>query len=225
MSRRTWAWVRLAAGAAIIGVLLWRLGSGPFLDGIRTIDGRALLFATVIALGTTVCCAWRWSVVVRGLAPAHAAGMPLGAAVASYYRSQFLNTTLPGGVLGDVHRAVHHGREAGDVPRGARAVVWDRVSGQLVQAVLTVLVLLALPSPVRSSVPVVAALVLAALVVAVLGARALVRHGAARWSRMVRTAVADVRAGVLARRAWPVVLLASSLAVVGHVLTFLVAAR
>ena len=138
-------------------------------------------------------------------------------AVASYYRSQFLNSTLPGGVLGDVHRAVHHGREAGDLPRGARAVVWDRVSGQLVQVVLTVLVLLALPSPVRSSVPVVAALVVGGLVVVVLGCRALLRHGAARWSRMVRTAASDLRTGLLARRAWPVILVASSLAVFGHV--------
>ena len=40
-------------------------------------------------------------------------------AVAAYYRSQFLNTTLPGGVLGDVHRGVRHGRDAGDVGRGA----------------------------------------------------------------------------------------------------------
>jgi len=221
MSRRTWAWVRNVGGAAVIGVLFWRLGTGPFLDGVRTVDGRALLIATVIAMGTTVCCAWRWSVVVRGLG----VGLPMRAAVASYYRSQFLNSTLPGGVLGDVHRAVRHGREAGDLPRGARAVVWDRVSGQLVQAVLTALVLLALPSPVRSSVPVVGGLVVGGLVVVVLGCRALLRHGAARWARMVRTAASDLRTGLLARRAWPVILVASSLAVLGHVLTFLVAAR
>ena len=60
MSRRAWAWVRIVAGAAILGVLVWRLGSGPFLDGLRGVDGRALAVATVIAAGTTVCCAWRW---------------------------------------------------------------------------------------------------------------------------------------------------------------------
>ena len=36
-------------------------------------------------------------------------------AVAAYYRSQFLNLTLPGGVAGDVHRAVRHGREIGRI--------------------------------------------------------------------------------------------------------------
>lgn len=197
MSRRTWAWVRLAGGATVLVVLLWRVGSGPFLDGVRNIDGRALVLAAMIALGTTMCCAWRWSVVVHGLG----VGLSLRAAVAAYYRSQFLNSTLPGGVLGDVHRAVHHGRAAGDLPRGARAVVWDRVSGQGVQLTLTVVVLLALPSPVRSSVP-----VLVGLVVAGTGALYLCCRNLP-WTT------------------WPVILLASSLAVVGHVLTFLVAAR
>jgi uncharacterized membrane protein YbhN (UPF0104 family) len=197
MSSRAWAWARIVVGSAILGVLLWRLGSGPFLDGLRNVDGRALVVATVIAVGTTVCCAWRWSVLVRGLGVV----LPLRRAVAAYYRSQFLNTTLPGGVLGDVHRAVRHGRESGDLPRGARAVVWDRVSGQGVQVVLTVLVLLALPSPVRSSVPVVGVLVVAGVLLVVLCCRA------------------------LPRATWPVVVVASSLAVVGHVVTFLVAAR
>jgi uncharacterized membrane protein YbhN (UPF0104 family) len=197
MSRRAWAWIRLVGGVAVLAVLLWRMGTGPFLDGVRNIDGRALVLAAVIALGTTLCCAWRWSVVVRGLGVV----LPLGPAVAAYYRSQFLNTTLPGGVLGDVHRAVRQGRESGDVRRGARAAVWDRVSGQGVQLAVTVAVLLALPSPVHSSVPVLVLLVVA---------------GAGVLYACCRN---------LPRKTWPVILLASSLAVVGHVLTFLVAAR
>lgn len=221
MSRRTWAWVRLVGGAAILGVLVWRLGSGPFLDGFRAVNGPSLMAATVIAMGTTVCCAWRWSVIVRGMG----VGLPMRVAVASYYRSQFLNSTLPGGVLGDVHRAVRHGRDAGDLPRGARAVVWDRVSGQAVQILLAMVVLLALPSPVRSSVPAVAALVAVGLIALVLGVRALARGGTARWSRAVRTVVSDLRTGVFAQTSWPVIVVASALAVVGHVLMFLVAAR
>src|SRR6185312_16555407 len=68
----------------------------------------------------------------------------------AYYRSIFLNLTLPGGVVGDVHRGVRHGRDAGDVGRGLRAVAWERTAGQVVQALLTLVILLALPSPVRS---------------------------------------------------------------------------
>ena len=40
-------------GAAIFAVLFWRLGTGPFLDGIRTVDGPALAAAAAIALLTT----------------------------------------------------------------------------------------------------------------------------------------------------------------------------
>ena len=68
--------------------------------------------------------------------------LPLRTAVADCYRSIFLNATLPGGVLGDVHRAVNHGREVGDVGRGVRAVFWERTAGQIVQSVLVVVVLL-----------------------------------------------------------------------------------
>lgn len=212
MSARTWVWVRLLGGSTILALILWSVGSGPFLDGLRMVDGGALAVAVVIAIGTTVCCAWRWSVLVRGLG----VGLSMGEAVAAYYRSQFLNSTLPGGVLGDVHRAVRHGREAGDLPRGARAVVWDRVSGQIVQIVLAVVVLLALPSPVRSSIPVVAALLAVGLFALALGVRALAPGG---------TFVTDLRTGVLARGAWPVIVVASAMAVAGHVLMFLVAAR
>ena len=87
--------------------------------------------------------------------------------MAAYYRSQFLNTTLPGGVLGDVHRGVSHGRDVGDVGRGLRAVAWERSAGQVVQIVLAVALLLVLPSPVRSSMPTVAVV----LAVVLVGAR------------------------------------------------------
>lgn len=226
MSRTAWTWARLLGGAAILAVLLWRLGTGPFLDGIRTIDARALAAAAGIALLTTVSSAWRWRLVARGLG----VGVPMGTAVAAYYRSQFLNTTLPGGVLGDVHRGVSHGRDVGDVGRGLRAVAWERSAGQVVQIVLAVTLLLVLPSPVRSSMPAVAVLLVAALVVAGLLARALPRSSRfraapSRLVRGLRTAGADIRSGLLAQRAWPWILLASVVVVVGHTATFIIAAR
>ena len=36
---------RPLGGAAILAALIWRLGTGPFLDGIRMIDGWSLLAA------------------------------------------------------------------------------------------------------------------------------------------------------------------------------------
>ena len=60
--------------------------------------------------------------------------MTLRAAAAAYYRSQFLNSVLPGGVLGDVHRGVTH--------RAMGSVVAERVVGQAVQVALAGLVVL-----------------------------------------------------------------------------------
>ncbi|HEX2412645.1 MAG TPA: lysylphosphatidylglycerol synthase domain-containing protein, partial [Solirubrobacteraceae bacterium] len=91
MTRR---WVPLAAAAATLSFLIWRLGTGPFLDGLGTVDGEALAAASGLAVLTTICCAWRWRIVARGLG----VDLPLGTAVSAYYRSLFLNVTLPGGV-------------------------------------------------------------------------------------------------------------------------------
>jgi uncharacterized membrane protein YbhN (UPF0104 family) len=221
MSRTAWAWARLAGAAVTFTVLVWRLGTGPFLDGVRTVDGRALAAASGIAVLTTVCCAWRWKIVARGLG----IDLPLPAAVAAYYRSLFLNVTLPGGVVGDVHRGVSHGRDVSDVGRGLRAVAWERSAGQVVQVILTVVVLLVLPSPVHSSMPLVAIALVLAVVGVVLVARARPGGGRSRWAR-VRSAVAgDIRDGLLARRAWLGIALASALVVGGHAVTFLIAAR
>jgi uncharacterized membrane protein YbhN (UPF0104 family) len=221
VSRTVWKWARLVAPALTLAVLVWRLGTGPFLDGVRTVDGRALAAAAGLAVLTTVCSAWRWKTVAAGLG----VELSLPAAVAAYYRSQFLNVTLPGGVVGDFHRGVSHGRDVSDVGRGLRAVAWERAAGQVVQAVLTVVVLLALPSPVRSSTPLVAT----AVVVAVVGIGLLVRArpGGARsaWARFRSAAAGDIRDGLLARRAWPGIALASALVVAGHTATFLIAAR
>ena len=146
----------------------------------------------------------------------------LPAAVAAYYRSQFLNITLPGGVVGDVHRGVRHGRDGRRRPRVAGRR-WERSAGQVVQVVLTVVVLLALPSPVRSSMP------LVAIAARRRGARrrALSRArpagGRSRWARAERVA-GDIRDGLLARRAWPASR-SLSLVVAGHTATFLIAAR
>ena len=218
-SRRALSWwLHLAAAAGTLAVLVWSLGTGPFLDGLRAVDAGALAAASGLAVLTTVCCAWRWRIVAGGLG----IELPLGTAVAAYYRSLFLNVTLPGGVAGDVHRGISHGRDTSDVGRGLRAVAWERLAGQVVQAVLTVAVLLALPSPVRASMPLVALALLAAAAALTLAARARAAAGRARW----RSAAArELRDGLLARRAWPAVALASALVVAGHAVTFLIAAR
>jgi glycosyltransferase 2 family protein len=189
-----WRWIQLTVAGTTLAVLVWRLGTGPFLDGLRAVDAWALAAASGLAVVTTVCCAWRWRIVARGLG----VDLPLGTAVAAYYRSLFLNLTLPGGVVGDVHRGFSHGHDTSDVGRGLRGVVWERVAGQIVQVLLTVSVLLVLPSPVHAVVPLAAVGLLALVAGVVLAVR---------------------------MRAWPAIALASALVVAGHAATFLIAAR
>jgi uncharacterized membrane protein YbhN (UPF0104 family) len=221
MRGTAWARARPVAAAAILAAVVWRLGLGPFLDGARAVDGAALAAGAAIGALTAVCCAWRWTTVARGL------GLRLSfpAAVAAYYRSVFLNLTLPAGIAGDVHRGISHGRDVRDVGLALRAVAWERTAGQVVQAVVTVAVLVALPSPVRPSVPLVVFALVAAVIFIVLVRRTRLGEGGSRWARVRGAVVGDIRNALLARRAWPAIVLASVLVVIGHAITFVIAAR
>jgi uncharacterized membrane protein YbhN (UPF0104 family) len=151
--------------------------------------------------------------------------MSLPSAVAAYYRALFLNLTLPTGIAGDVHRGVSHGRKAQDVGRGVKAVVWERGAGQVVQAVLMISLLLVLPSPVRSVMPFVAIAAIGLAGAVVLAGRMQVGGANSRLMRLRSAVLDDLRNGVLHRNALPAILLASTVAVLGYALMFLVAAR
>jgi uncharacterized membrane protein YbhN (UPF0104 family) len=220
-SASLWSRLRTLGGVAILALLVWRVGAGPFLHGLRVVNGWAVVAAVGLGALTTLACAWRWTLVAGGL------GIRLDAraAFAAYYRSLFLNSTLPGGVLGDVHRAVRHGRDAGDLGRGVRAVVWERSAGQVVQLVLTAAVLVIMPSPVRSHLPAVAAIAAAVALVVVLLPLVLPHEGPSRWARLLRSVAADVRNGLFSGYRWVGIILASAAVVAGHTATFLIAAR
>ncbi|MCW2784414.1 MAG: hypothetical protein JWP74_931 [Marmoricola sp.] len=126
--------VRLAVAAVVLAVLVWQLGTGPFADGLRDTNLGAVLVALVVTAATTWCCALRWSLVSARFGEP----VPLRTAYVAYYRSQLVNATLPGGVVGDVGRGVRH---------GLRPVLAERVLGQVVQVVLVGVLLL--PSPGR----------------------------------------------------------------------------
>jgi uncharacterized membrane protein YbhN (UPF0104 family) len=221
MSRALWAGGRVVGPILTLTILVWRLGASPFIDGLRMVDCGALAAAAGLAVLTTVCCAWRWKLVACGLG----VELSLPAAVAAYYRSLFLNVTLPGGVVGDIHRGVSHGREVGDVGRGLRSVAWERIAGQAVQVLLTVVLLLALPSPVKSFMPPVAVALAVTLAGLVLVARAGGNGRWSPWARLRSAAAGDIRDGLCTRRAWPGITLASALVVGGHAATFVLAAR
>ncbi|MFL6061524.1 MAG: lysylphosphatidylglycerol synthase domain-containing protein [Marmoricola sp.] len=113
-------WLRVAGGALVILVLVHEVGAEPLVDGLRATSPWAVLAALVLTAGTTWCCAVRWSLVSARLGSA----VPALAAYKAYYRSQLINATLPGGVVGDVQRSLRH---------GWRGVLLERGIGQVVQ--------------------------------------------------------------------------------------------
>jgi uncharacterized membrane protein YbhN (UPF0104 family) len=213
--------LRPAVGVTVLWFLGRQVGAAPFKDGLRAVTWQGVAAAVTLTALTTVCSAWRWRVVARAL------GVDIGlpGAVCAYYRSLFLNSVLFGGVLGDVHRAVTHGRRAGDVVRGLRAVAWERLCGQVIQAVVTAVVLLTLPSPVRPALPYVLAGIAGVAGCAALVMSVAARLGRSRPARAARVIATDLRRGLLVRGVWPRLTLASVLVVAGHTATFVIAAR
>jgi uncharacterized membrane protein YbhN (UPF0104 family) len=202
MQRAAWTWVRRVAALGILALLVQRLGTGPFLAGLRSLSPAVLLAGLGLTAVTTAAAALRWRTVVLALG----GRLPLRAAVLAYYRSQFLNSALPGGIVGDLHRGIQHGRDGGSVGRGVRAVVWERVAGQVVFVALALLVLLGFDSPVRPAVPWVAAAVLVVLA----------------FAGLAPVVLADL-GRLLSRRAWPVVVATSVVVAAGHTAIFLLA--
>ncbi|MFD3683580.1 lysylphosphatidylglycerol synthase domain-containing protein [Nocardiopsis sp. NPDC058631] len=216
------AWARTLAGAAVLAAVVWWYPREAFTDAFSAVDAVSALAALVVGGATTVLCAARWRVVACGVG----LRLPFRRAVADYYLSVFLNAALPAGVLGDVNRAVGHGRSSGDLGRGVRAVVLERTVGQAVLASAGAVLLLALPAallgPGLRAVGVSAGIMaLAALAVAA-GLRA-GRARQARWWRGLRTAASDARAGVFAHG--PLLVALSAAALAGHVSLFVLAAR
>ncbi|MBR8743971.1 lysylphosphatidylglycerol synthase transmembrane domain-containing protein [Nocardiopsis sp. MG754419] len=216
--------VRPLLGLAVLAGVVWWYPLEAFTDAFEAVDAPAVAAALVIGAVTTVLCASRWVLVARGVGLC----LPWGRAVGDYYRAVFLNAVLPAGVLGDVHRAVSHGRYAGDLPRGVRAVVLERMAGQSVLAVTCTVLLFTLPTAllgpglltVAASVGL---FVVAALVVAV--GRLVGRRRGARWWRTLSATVSDTRAGLFTMATGPGVVLLSVAALSGHLALFLVAAR
>ena len=218
--RRALQW---AFGAAIVVGTIAVVGTGPLVRGLLAVSPAALLVATLLTAAATCAAAWRWRTVSWQLG----LPMPWTRAVAAYYRSQFVNTVLPGGVIGDVHRAYRHGTSSAELPIAARAVAMERVAGQLVQAVVTVGALAALglgsglSAWLSASLPAVARAATAVALLALAALVVVVASGRAR--RMLRHELSLLRAVFRAPLATLSIAAASVVVVAAHAGTFVVA--
>ena len=221
MSRSVWAWGRVVGSALTLAVLVWRLGAGPFLDGhpLSRRRGAGGSGRHPSADHGVLCVAVedrrRWS------------------------RRRFVTARCGGGVLPVAVPQRHAARRdrgrrpSRGQPRSRRERRRPRVAvrrvGTLRRAGRS-----GPPDGSRST----RAAVARALVHAAggdRGCRGGTRHrargaGAARWRSVcvgatLGAAAGDIRDGLLSRRAWPGIALASLLVVAGHAATFLIAAR
>lgn len=227
LNRRLKALLRAVAAGAIVGALVWHLGTDAFLAGLGALSTGPILAALGAGIVWTVCSAARWRLVARQLG----VWLPWSTAVADSYRAQFLNMVLPTGLLGDVHRAVSHGHQVGDLARGARVVALERLAGQVVLVGAALVLLASQPALIATVVPNfsvgLGAAVTVSLVFVVFGGALAVwcLNPQGRWRRMLAIIWRDVRAGLLEGGVWVGVVLLSVATLAGYVVLFVVAAR
>jgi uncharacterized membrane protein YbhN (UPF0104 family) len=199
--------LQLGFGLIIVASTIAVVGTGPLARGALAVSPTAILFAMTFTAVATLAATWRWRVVSAAL------GMPVtwAAGLSAHDRTQVLNSVLPGGVVGDVHRAYRQG--------AARAVATERIAGQLVQGVVTVVVLsvLGLTEPLIGVAWIGAGAILALLVAVTVAA------ATRRGRRFVRREGSLLRATFGSVRASLSIVAASVVVVAAHSATFVVA--
>lgn len=207
--------IRLLVGLAVLLTVIVHVGTAPLLTGILSIDVRTIGAALALSAVATAAAAWRWCVIATRLG----VDLSWGTAFGRYYQSQFLNTVIPGGIVGDVHRAVGHGQSAGSVAQSARAVALERTVGQVVQISLSLIIFVFVGAQfvglLISGVAVVLGIIVVGLAVAVLPY--------ARGRAAVLREVRELHACLGSVRALAQVVLASVIVISCHVVTFAIA--
>lgn len=211
---------------AVLAVLGLRAGTGASQQALSELTPSELLAALGLGVLATTASAGRWCLVARAVG----VSLPLGQATREVYRSTLLNSVLPAGVLGDVHRALAQRRHDGT--NGMLAVALERVAGQVVIA--TAAVVVAAPAigatvlrPIASSGTLVPAAPAAAGAVLAGGiAATLVAHRRrARLGQLVAQVLRPLRIVVLDTRRGPAVVLLSLIAFVSYLGLFALATR
>ncbi|MDE0897948.1 MAG: lysylphosphatidylglycerol synthase transmembrane domain-containing protein [Longimicrobiales bacterium] len=217
-SQPKWPWLlaRFGVSASVLAVVARTLDLDAVVERLSGFSlgwvalGLGLSVLQVVMLG------WRW----RFTAARLDIDLPMGIAVREYYLGIFLNQLLPGGVTGDVSRAWRHARTEAPTGPSVRAVVLERMSGQVIMTIFAAGAVLMLPlGPALGRVMAVLGTVgIAAVVVVTMIRRAEPRPFVGRiW--------ADTHRAVLAPEALPIQVGTALLTVASYVGLYLVAAR
>jgi uncharacterized membrane protein YbhN (UPF0104 family) len=126
LRRRARAAMRVAAGAALLALLLWWVDPQELWSVLRTADPAWLALGLVSAVAANAASALRWWALACWLGARIDAGWTL----AMYFRGIAINALLPGAVVGgDLYRA--HALAGRGLPwlEASLSVLFDRLSG------------------------------------------------------------------------------------------------
>lgn len=203
--------LRVAASALLLAGVAWAVDPGLALARLAAADPWAVAGLLALFQAQVWLSALRWRLIARRLG----LGLPWPRAAGEYYAGTLINQVLPGGVAGDAARAwrhtrIHPARAIGGPAAGpiVRAVVLDRVAGQLAFLLLAGAGVAAWPV-LRTDAPGSAAAAVVTAAASVLGAIALglvvlTRLGPAGWRRGVAALGPDAGRALLAGGAWRV---------------------
>lgn len=217
-----WRWLLTAV---VIGMLLWVVNTAALWRELQRIPFWVVLPTIVLSAVQVMISAWRWCYTGSRLG----LDMGLGVAIQEYYLATFINQVLPGGVLGDVNRALRHGTKTGRRQTAAHAVAIERLSGQLVLALVVILGLTgllraqAIKLPLADSSAAIGWLPPGLLLTIIVGLL-LLRHHSARFKAYLLALRQDVRLALFSWPAWPLQLVSSLLVMASYLAVFLLLA-
>lgn len=124
--------LRVAAPVVVLATVWWLVDGADALARLSSASPAWIVLALIAANLQIVLSALRWRLTASQL------GLGIGAATAveEYYLAQWINQTVPGGVLGDAARAARL-RGAAGLARSAQSVVIERMAGQIALVVVT----------------------------------------------------------------------------------------
>lgn len=172
--------LRVLFPLALIALCLWLADAGRVIARLGQASPGWLALMVALLASVTWLSALRWRLTAGTLG----LSMTRRAATGEYFMAQFVNQTLPGGVLGDAARA-QRSRQGGALTPAAQAVVIERASGQVGMGAVLVLGLALSDVPVpRFGWVALGVLVALAAALALIGAR-----GTGSWPLAIRAAL------------------------------------
>ncbi len=216
--------LRFVLSIGTVGFLAWiilRTDLGALVQSISRISLSGAVACLVLVQVQIVLSALRWRFTARRLGQTISPTTAIG----EYYVASLLNQTLPGGMGGDAVRAWRMRKtDPGGWKRPAKAVIFERLSGQIAFLTLALVGLGILPFLAGTSIPANPTFLLAAVTVIVLAGLAwLVWHK--RRDDKKGTLRDDLLDVFMRRRAWLFQALTSTSIVFSYVAVFFIAAR